>query len=261
MTIPPDTTSDDLKSSALNEGLITGLSEIKNFSPDVLGIQEVDELQPRSAFIRQTEIIAKELAAPYWAFAPTMMGTPGEQWRALSDEERKFFHSGENLPASYGIALVSKIPVIRWHTLNLKKSPFGFPIAVPGKKRAQLIYVADEPRVALAAELENGWTIATTHLSFVPLYNVVQLRKLIRWLSALPGKKILIGDMNLPWGIARRVSGWQSFNFLPTYPSWKPQLEFDYILSNDLQHEKVTTHRHKFSGISDHLPLSIEIEL
>jgi endonuclease/exonuclease/phosphatase family metal-dependent hydrolase len=271
MKIPPQnsgqlSTNSSPTAEATTDGLRNGLSELRNFLPDVLGLQEVDQNQVRSSSVNQTELIAEELGAPYWAFSPTLMGTPGESWRELNDRDRRIFahdsdRKNENIPASYGIALISKLPVHQWHYLSLKKSPLGFPIAVPGEKRPRLIYLDDEPRAALAAELENGWTIATTHLSFVPFYNAIQMRRVIAWLTTLPGKKILIGDMNMPWGLAQKVSRWQSFNSQPTYPSWKPSLQFDYILSNDLKNRNTTSKVHDFTGVSDHRALSIEFDL
>jgi endonuclease/exonuclease/phosphatase family metal-dependent hydrolase len=265
---PTDTsiTESSPTAEATADGLRNCLSELRIFLPDVLGLQEVDQNQVRSSSVNQTELIAEELGAPYWAFSPTLMGTPGESWRELNDRDRRIFahdsdRKNENIPASYGIALISKLPVHQWHYLSLKKSPLGFPIAVPGEKRPRLIYLDDEPRAALAAELENGWTIATTHLSFVPFYNAIQMRRVIEWLNTLPGKKILIGDMNMPWGLAQKVSRWQSFNSQPTYPSWKPSLQFDYILSNDLKNRNTTSKVHDFTGVSDHRALSIEFDL
>ena len=276
MQIPPQN-SDQLSTNsspndgsttfeATADGLRNGLSELRNFLPDVLGLQEVDQNQVRSSSVNQTQLIAEELGAPFWAFSPTLMGTPGESWREVNDRDLRIFahdsdRNNDNIPASYGIALISKLPVRKWHHLQLKKSPLGFPIAVPGKKRPRLMYLEDEPRAALAAELENGWTIATTHLSFVPFYNAIQMRRVIAWLTTLPGKKILIGDMNLPWGLAQKVSRWQSFNNQPTYPSWKPSLQFDYILSNDLENRNATSKVHDFTGVSDHRALSIEFDL
>ena len=194
MQIPPDNSG-----AATGDGLRTGLSTIREFAPDVIGIQEVDQYQARSSYVNQTELVATEIGASFWAFSPTLMGTPGESWRGLDESDLRIFaHDSDcennNIPASYGIGLISTLPVRHWHYLPLKKSPLGFPIAVPGKKRPRLIYVADEPRVALAAELENGWTIATTHLSFVPIYNALQIRRVLAWLKSLPGKKILMGD-------------------------------------------------------------------
>ena len=264
-TIDSSPTDASTTFEATADGLRNGLSELRNFLPDVLGLQEVDQSQVRSSSVNQTRLIAEELGAPFWAFSPTLMGTPGKSWRELNERDLRIFahdsnRKNDDTPASYGVAIISQLPVRTWHHLPLKKSPLGFPIAVPGEKRPRLIYLEDEPRVALAAELENGWTIATTHLSFVPFYNAIQMRRVIAWVNTLPGKKILIGDMNMPWGLAQKVARWQSFTNQPTYPSWKPSLQFDYILSNELENQNVRSKVHGFTGVSDHRALSIEFD-
>ena len=78
MQIPPDNSG-----AATGDGLRTGLSTIREFAPDVIGIQEVDQNQARSSCVNQTELVATEIGASFWAFSPTLMGTPGESWREI----------------------------------------------------------------------------------------------------------------------------------------------------------------------------------
>ena len=40
-------------------------------------------------------------------------------------------------------------------------------------------------------------TVANTHLSFVPGWNRVQLRHLVRDLRGFPGPRVLMGDLNM----------------------------------------------------------------
>ena len=133
-----------------------------------------------------------------------MYGTPGEKWHGVKDE--MVFDNESSFPndAMYGIGMVSKVPVRRWHRINLGKAPLGMPLLVAGEKRPNLIYVSDEPRSALVAELENGISVTTTHLSFVPVKNAIQLRKICKWVEQLPGLHIMTGDFNLPWGLGQR---------------------------------------------------------
>ena len=54
-----------------------------------------------------------------------------------------------------------------------------------------MILLRDEPRVLLAAILDTPYgdvTVAATHLSFVPGWNVRQLRSSVRALRTLPGR-------------------------------------------------------------------------
>ena len=86
----------------------------------------------------------------------------------------------------------------------------GLPLAIPAgddegtRKKIQFIYVKDEPRVALAAELANGFTVVVTHLSFVPFVNYFQLMKIRRWLKRIPGEHLIVGDLNLGWSLSVR---------------------------------------------------------
>ena len=221
---------------------------LKEFSPDIIGIQEVDFDQVRSGRIHQAEKIAEWMGAKAFRYHPTVLGTPGDIWSA---------HDGESNGASYGIALISKIPVRQWHVKKLKKAPFGIPLAVPTPRGVRMRYVPDEPRVAIAAELEDGTIVAVTHLSFVPGFNVRQLRVITRWLSTLGRRVILVGDFNLPWGLASKFSGLTSLTQSPSYPSWDPKVQFDYILaSHGIEGREFI---HKQGSISDHRPISAVI--
>jgi endonuclease/exonuclease/phosphatase family metal-dependent hydrolase len=188
-----------------------------------------------------------------------MYGTPGEKWHGVKDDI--VFDDKSSLPndAMYGIGIVSKVPVKRWHRINLGKAPLGMPLLVAGEKRPQLIYVSDEPRSALVAELENGISVTTTHLSFVPIKNAMQLRKISKWVEQLPGIHIMTGDFNLPWGLGPKISGWHDLAVGATYPSWKPAIEFDYIMSKELKPNQVTPQIHEHYGISDHRAVSITL--
>ena len=188
-----------------------------------------------------------------------MYGTPGEKWHGVKDA--MVFDQDSTLPndAMYGIGIVSKVPVKRWHRINVGKAPLGMPLLVAGDKRPRLIYVSDEPRSALVAELENGISVTTTHLSFVPIKNAQQLRKIAKWVEQLPGIHIMTGDFNLPWGLGPKIAGWKDLAEGPTYPSWKPSIEFDYIMSKELSPKDVTSTIHEHYGISDHRAISVKI--
>ena len=224
---------------------------------DVIAVQEVDENQPRSSSVHQMEIVAEAIGAPHWGYARAVIGTPGFGWRKPTDEE-KIIHSDSTLPG-YGIGLASTIAVRKWHRVDLPASPLGFALAFPTDKGFRLKYTKDEPRVAIIAELENGFTIAATHLSFVPFWNYFQLLKLMHFMKKLPGTPLIIGDINLPWNIPHHFTSWRSLVSKKTFPSYKPALQFDYILAR----KKVRTTPMKFepSRMSDHLPVGVEVYL
>jgi endonuclease/exonuclease/phosphatase family metal-dependent hydrolase len=229
---------------------------------DVIAIQEVDHGLDRSNNTFQTRDIAIAMDATDWAFAPSIIGSPDGKWRnagrkIITNQES----DAESDSGSYGIGIVSKIKVLQWHRLDLGRSLIGAPLLIPNTEtgKAKAIYIKDEPRVALAAQLENGWTIINTHLSFVPGMNLFQLRKLKNWADTFGNKVLLVGDFNLPGGIPAMGSNWESLILQNTYPSWNPKIQFDYILSKDIALKDVVQVPTTKSSISDHLPLTIEI--
>ncbi len=251
-------------------------SAIKKIAPEVLAIQEVDHFLPRSNSVNQTVEIAQAMKAVDWAFAPSIIGTPGEKWRGLKESDDSLITAesisskkigSKKIEGAYGIGFASTIPVTAYERIELGRSPVGMPLLVPGgedgKGKPRFIYVQDEPRVALVAHLENGWSIINTHLSFVPGVNFAQLQKLKRWAaqsSAQTGNKIaIIGDLNLPKGLPVVGSQWKSLVTQNTYPSWGAKIQFDYILTKDTL-SKFKAIKNTATGISDHLPISVEIE-
>ena len=267
MAIPP---SNDPAADQIKLGEAIGA-----IGADVIGIQEVDEQLARSGKASQTAVVAEAMSTHHWGFAPVMVGAPGEKWRKLNSHDTKIITADNvennrqsNVDGNYGIGIVSKIPVKHWDRLELGNSPFGMPLVIPaenkkGKQSVKMIYVADEPRVALAATLDNGWTVVNTHLSFVPFVNYRQLRKIKKWaaqLSAQYGTQaLIIGDMNLPKGLPAVASKWDSLVEQNSYPSWGGKVQFDYILSDSLtpdQYEALVTLN---TGVSDHLPVRVNI--
>jgi endonuclease/exonuclease/phosphatase family metal-dependent hydrolase len=237
---------------------------------DVLALQEVDHFLPRSRSRDQISDGAMAIGASDWAFAPSVVGTPGEKWRKLSKSDPEIViqsNSTERFGA-YGIGIISKVPVLQWHRLNLGNSPVGMPLLVPGDEtgrgKVRAIYVRDEPRVALAAVLSNGWTVINTHLSFVPGFNISQLRRLKKWGLGLGEKTntrvLIVGDLNLPKNIPIVASTWSSLITQNSYPSWGAKIQFDYILADKIEGRNFRALDTVQTGISDHLPIRVEID-
>ena len=267
MAIPP---SNDLAADQIKLG-----EAIQAIGADVIGIQEVDEQLVRSGKVSQTAVVAEAMSTQHWAFAPVMVGAPGEKWRKLNSLDAQIIthenvqaNRQSNVDGNYGIGIVSKIPVKHWDRIELGNSPFGMPLVIPaenkkGKQSVRMIYIADEPRVAIAATLDNGWTVVNTHLSFVPFVNYRQLRKIKKWAAELAAKHgtqaLIIGDMNLPKGLPAVASKWNSLVEQNSYPSWGGKVQFDYILSDTLKPDQYEALATLNTGVSDHLPVSVNI--
>ena len=238
--------------------------------PDFLALQEVDNFQSRSGFINQSKLIAESMQLKHWAYLPTLIGTPGEKWRAVKDLNQAIITSENhqsNDVASYGIALATNQPIKKLYVKKLGRSIIGMPLLIPkdNGKGVRFIYVKDEPRVALIAELENGFTIATTHLSFVPGVNIFQLNKISSFLKKLAGISVLMGDLNLPANLPSKLSGFRSVLSQSTYPSWGPKIQFDYIMARKsllkdsrLIHQEIKSTN---PGISDHIPIGVMLQI
>jgi endonuclease/exonuclease/phosphatase family metal-dependent hydrolase len=252
--IPPDPAVD---AAALLE------AEILNLKSDVIGVQEVDYFLERSGNHNQVGNIATVMGAADWAFAPSLFGNPDEKWRKPEKTDLKIVtDKSQEGEAGYGIGMVSKLPVKSWHRLDLKGAPFGVFMMFPVDGKLKRFYVRDHPRSALAAHLENGWLIINTHLSFVPFFNyrqLVHIKRRSRTLGADPKKILFMGDMNIP--IRKVVAGlkWNSLATGKTFPSWLPKVEIDFMLSPTLTASDVKQNTYSHKGMSDHLPLQIEI--
>jgi endonuclease/exonuclease/phosphatase family metal-dependent hydrolase len=231
---------------------------IATLDADVLALQEVDRLQTRSGLLDLTTLAARALGAPEHRFAAAVVGTPGETYRALRHDD-----DGVDEP-NYGIGLVSRYPARSWRVVRLRPAPVRSPVIVPGP-RGGLILLRDEPRVILTAVLDTPYgplTVAATHLSFVPGWNVHQLRTAVRLLRKLPAPRVLLGDLNLPAGPAALVSRWLPLGRLPTFPSPQPRVQLDHVLADPrggAALPPVVAADTPRVGFSDHRPLVVTL--
>jgi endonuclease/exonuclease/phosphatase family metal-dependent hydrolase len=197
---------------------------VKQLDADVLGLQEVDRDQPRSMNADLTAVAAEAMGAADSQFVAALSGTPGGTWMAATGDEQPG-------SASYGIALLSRFPVVSWRVVRLPSVRTRVPVWFRDSRRAAV--VTDEPRVAVAAEIEGPagpMTVATTHLSFVPGWNSVQLRRLVRSLTGAREPLVLTGDLNLLPRQAARASGLRGIAAAPTFPAPEPTRQLDHVL-------------------------------
>ena len=221
---------------------------------DLLGLQEVDRGQPRSNKTDQAAVVADELRAPWWRFSPVLSGTPLDWSRANPGDE--------SVGSGYGVALVSRLRVLHWDVLGFPAAPVSLPLTVAGRRG--LTRVPDQPRAALAAVVvgpEGPFTVATAHLSFVPGWNARQLRAVTRWLASLPPPRILCGDLNLPGRVPGSLTGWAELARAPTYPSWRPRVQWDHILASGIGLDAVRAATTMRLPVSDHCALVVDVEV
>jgi endonuclease/exonuclease/phosphatase family metal-dependent hydrolase len=200
---------------------------VKALDADVLGLQEVDRDQPRSMNADLTAVAAEAMGAVEHQFVAALSGTPGGTWMAATGDEQPG-------SASYGIALLSRYPVVSWRVVRLPALRSRVPVWFRGARRPKL--VSDEPRVAVAAVLEGPsgqFTVANTHLSYVPGWNALQLSKLVRSLTGTREPLVLMGDLNMETGQAVRVSGLRPLTSAPapTFPVDQPTRQLDHLLA------------------------------
>ena len=242
-------------------------SELK---ADLIGLQEVDRSQPRSNFEHQTQIVAVAMELPHWIFAPALIGTPGESWETANDLHVDQNSNANQMPndsqPQYGVGLASRYPIENIKVMRFKAAPISLPLLIPGNPKPQVIKVADEPRVAIIADIKTPTgvvTVATTHLSFVPGFNVKQLRQLAKEVALRKNPALIFGDFNLPGKISKFVTKWDALASLPTYPTFKPRVQFDHILASGYSQEIVTQTRNSAQAlalpISDHCALVVEV--
>jgi endonuclease/exonuclease/phosphatase family metal-dependent hydrolase len=197
----------------------------------VLAVQEADAGQPRSHRLDHVAEVASALDAD-WRMAATVAGTPDpfRSWQRVEPALRGP-GNGANGPV-YGIGLVSRRPVRRWHVLDLGTGRARLPLraADPRTGRTRTWWFPDEPRAAVAAEVE-GATVISTHLSFAPHTALRQLMRLRRWAAALPAPVVVAGDLNLPGGLPARVLGGRDLLRTATFPGHAPRMQLDHLVA------------------------------
>jgi endonuclease/exonuclease/phosphatase family metal-dependent hydrolase len=220
-------------------------------------MQEVDRDQARSDGRDQTARVAEATGAVAWRFEPAIVGEPGGVWRAARDGD-----TGGTGEGAYGVGLVSRLPVRSWHVVRMAAAPVRSPGYATGSRRVLLM--RDEPRVGLAAEVDTPvgrMTVATTHLSFVPGWNAMQLRRLTRALRRFtPATQpcILMGDLNVPGPFAQWASGWRSLATVKTFPAPNPSLQIDHALAHG-RVPPVRAANARELPVSDHRALVVDL--
>ena len=225
---------------------------VKVLDADVLALQEVDRNQPRSANADLTAVAAEAMGATEHRFVAALAGTPGATWMAATGEEQPD-------SAGYGIALLSRLPVVSWQVVRLSSPPTRVPMRFHGNRLFEL--VRDEPRVAVAARVETPrgeLTVANVHLSFVSWWGRQQLRRTIRGLDGAD-PLVLKGDLNMSLERAMSVTGMRSLLSRPTFPAHAPREQLDHVLTRGDVGEVRSVGVERLP-LSDHCAVTVDLD-
>jgi endonuclease/exonuclease/phosphatase family metal-dependent hydrolase len=194
------------------------VEHLRALHADVVAVQELDRGRRRSGGVDQPSALALGLGATL-IWAPTVRTRTGQ----------------------YGIALIVRGEVVRTHE-----------VALGGTR---------EPRALLVAEIDHEgrrWTIGGTHLSRRRRRATTQLARCLDELSARPGPRVLLGDLNLtprhvlPWSTA---AGYHLLEGPLTHSTRVARLaaRIDHVLVSGASVEQGAVHRFP---VSDHCAVS-----
>ena len=217
---------------------------IRGFSPDIVGLQEVDvHWSERSGFEDQAALLGRVLGMQV-RFAP-IYSLPG----ADSTRARR----------QYGVALLSKHPIVRWTNDTLTRlstiSPNPEPAPAPGLLQATLEIDGVVVRVL------------NTHLDYRadPRVRTQQVKEMLGYIGSASTPTLVLGDLNatpdapeLQPLFERLHDTWQ--NALDpglTYPADKPVKRIDYILASG--HFRVRSALVGVTEVSDHRPVLVDL--
>jgi endonuclease/exonuclease/phosphatase family metal-dependent hydrolase len=194
---------------------------------DLVGLQEVDAGSLRSAYVDQIEYLAQQGGYPYWfAQVNREIGSLARHSNGLLSRVRLATVTEHKLPGLPGRgALLAEFPLVN----------------------------APEPFAVCVLHLALGWRARRRQLDYL-----VELAEGYRYL-------VLMGDFNCSCGskslrAAVAASGLRGLDCeLKTFPSWRPARNLDHILVSPAL--RIVEARVLEYALSDHLPLSMEVEL
>jgi endonuclease/exonuclease/phosphatase family metal-dependent hydrolase len=219
---------------------------IRSLAPDIVGLQEVDvHWGERSGFEDQAALLGRVLGMQV-RFAP-IYSLPG---------------TGSTMPRrQYGVALLSKHPIVRWTNDTLTR----------------LSTVAQNPEPApapglLQATIEIDGVVVrvfNTHLDYRadPRVRTQQVKEMLGYIGSASTPTLVLGDLNATPNAAelqplfeRLHDTWQN----PadpglTYPADRPVKRIDYILASG--HFRVRSALVGVTEVSDHRPVLVDLVL
>lgn len=194
---------------------------------DVVGLQEADAGSLRSGFINQAEYLAERAGFPFWS----------------QQENRRL-----GVIASSSNSLLSRLQPTEVHDHRL-----------PGRVRGR------GALLALFGQPPNQLAVVVAHLSLGQNSRTAQFGFLRELIWPYP-HVVLMGDFNCAGEHPRflrflletglRQAGHPA---PPTFPSWQPQRAIDHVLVSAGLH--AVDYQALPLKLSDHLPVSVELEL
>jgi endonuclease/exonuclease/phosphatase family metal-dependent hydrolase len=229
-----------------NGDLARTAATIRSLAPDIVGLQEVDvNWGERSGLEDQARSLGESLGMQV-RFAP-IYTLPG---------------ADSTKPARrYGVALLSKYPIVRWRndTLTRLSTIARDPVPAPG------------PGLLDATIDVNGVPVRVfnTHLDYRsdPRVRKKQVEEMVGYMGDHPGPTLVLGDLNatpeapeLQPLLQRLRDAWQS-KLEPgfTFPAIDPAKRIDYVLTS--KHFRVRSASVPATQASDHRPVLVDLLL
>jgi endonuclease/exonuclease/phosphatase family metal-dependent hydrolase len=225
------------------EGTVAAIGDAR---PDIVGLQEVDvHWGERSGFVDQAATLGERLGMAV-RFARIYL-------LPASDAARP--------PREFGVALLSKLPIVAWRNDTLTRLSTQDPDPVP----------APAPGL-LEAIIDVGGTrvrVFNTHLDYRanPSVRRQQVAEMLAYIGSLSVPTILLGDMNAEpqapeLAPLRAVlhDGWlETAGPGLTYPADVPRKRIDYVLVS--LHFRVLSSLVPATEASDHRPVIADLSL
>lgn len=221
--------------------------------PDVLALQEVDRGQERSLGADLAAVAAEAMGAATTRFVAAMAGDPRQRWQPAP-------RSPDLSTPAYGVALLSRYPLVGWRDLHLPRIAPPVPRIRRNPRRVELAH--EERRAAVIARLETPegpLLVASAHLSFFPGWNLLQLAALRRALTSVGGPAVLMGDLNMTPRPARAVTRFRPLARFDTFPQDAPAFQIDHVLAHGDVGDVVDARAVQLP-MSDHRALVVELD-
>ena len=219
---------------------------IRGFSPDLVGLQEVDvHWGERSAFADQARLLGEMLHMSV-RFAPIYTLSGADSTKPVRQ---------------FGVALLSKYAVSEWKNDTLTRLSTQVQNPVPAPAPGLLEATIDVEGTAVR--------VFNTHLDYRadPAVRKQQVAEMVAQISASPGPMLVLGDMNagpeapeLEPLLKRLRDSWQTKTDPGfTYPADKPAKRIDYVLTSN--HFLVRAASVPATEASDHRPVLVDLLL